>query len=425
MTLIILWLVSSVLRWIILFCVVILALSNLLFRWRNNNNNNKNHEKTSHPNNSFMILRCITFHFLLSFLLFVLLWLFVRYYVNEENDNDDDTKPAIWSKSERRKRLESTLFFHIFPMIVLWRPLKELCVGMILHWIPSSRWNGGPLGIGYGKFMEVGSAIMLSYCFDVNYELSHFTSFTRSATSQFLHGSSTVSMDSIILSWLSMMITITVTGVVVNIVLWLWSRYCYCNEQKEIVATSDPCNNSNTTKHGSHTLTMDHSQDSTTNHQTLRCLIPSEKVDLTILDHVKLLIWAFLNASCEEYTSRNYWRNIGHNIILLLFPSIKSLSSDSSSTMFSLLLQSSNIFQSIIFGGWHYYGIPNGMVGVLLTFMYGMIMGSISDYYSSRHPNTYSSHYYNYHCSHLLYPIVLHTIADYYIFAYVVRRSEK
>jgi hypothetical protein len=66
----------------------------------------------------------------------------------------------------------------------------------------------------------------------------------------------------------------------------------------------------------------------------------------------------------------------------------------------------SNIFQAGVFGIWHYYGIPSGAVGVGLTFVYGLLMGGLSDYNDG-----------------LGLAIVAHSVADYYIFAAIARRQ--
>ena len=109
---------------------------------------------------------------------------------------------------------------------------------------------------------------------------------------------------------------------------------------------------------------------------------------LTVREHARLLTLAALNAFCEEMSSRVLWRS-----------------------MFCLALGNkcrhdvTNIAQAICFGIWHYNGIPSGITGVVLTFVYGWIMGWLADY------------------SNLWLPLVAHTVADYYIFAILVRRS--
>ncbi len=63
----------------------------------------------------------------------------------------------------------------------------------------------------------------------------------------------------------------------------------------------------------------------------------------------------------------------------------------------------SMLMQSAAFGALHYYGIPNGWVGVGLTFVYGAVMSTISMCEGS-----------------LCLAIVLHSLADFVIFYHVV-----
>jgi membrane protease YdiL (CAAX protease family) len=67
----------------------------------------------------------------------------------------------------------------------------------------------------------------------------------------------------------------------------------------------------------------------------------------------------------------------------------------------------SNIWQAAIFGIWHYHGIPSGLPGVALTFVYGLVMGLLMDYGGG-----------------LLLPILAHSIADYFIFVVIARQQQ-
>ena len=68
--------------------------------------------------------------------------------------------------------------------------------------------------------------------------------------------------------------------------------------------------------------------------------------------------------------------------------------------------QHANLSQALVFGLWHYHGIPSGWTGVGLTFVYGYIMGLLYQYGDG-----------------LFLPIVAHTIADYYIFTIIARNQ--
>eukprot|EP00928_Gymnodinium_smaydae_P058115 TRINITY_DN41336_c0_g1_i1.p1 TRINITY_DN41336_c0_g1~~TRINITY_DN41336_c0_g1_i1.p1 ORF type:complete len:291 (+),score=13.64 TRINITY_DN41336_c0_g1_i1:49-921(+) len=65
-----------------------------------------------------------------------------------------------------------------------------------------------------------------------------------------------------------------------------------------------------------------------------------------------------------------------------------------------------NFWQALSFGLWHYHGVPSGMTGVLLTFVYGGIMGMLHAYGGG-----------------MILPVVAHSLADYYIFAFLVRQQ--
>eukprot|EP00978_Attheya_sp_CCMP212_P041756 scaffold243667_cov44-Attheya_sp.AAC.2 len=105
-------------------------------------------------------------------------------------------------------------------------------------------------------------------------------------------------------------------------------------------------------------------------------------------EHGKLMLLAILNATCEEISSRGFWKT-----------EFFRCSSQS--------LWYANLGQAVTFGWWHYYGIPSGWTGVGLTFVYGGILGMLQDY-----------------CHGALFiPIVAHTVADYFIFAVIARQK--
>jgi Type II CAAX prenyl endopeptidase Rce1-like len=75
----------------------------------------------------------------------------------------------------------------------------------------------------------------------------------------------------------------------------------------------------------------------------------------------------------------------------------------------------SNIVQGMIFGLWHYFGIPSGWTGVVLTTVYGWTMGFLSDWNVPNNAPTTTG---------LVLPIVTHSMADYYIFTVIARENK-
>jgi membrane protease YdiL (CAAX protease family) len=114
---------------------------------------------------------------------------------------------------------------------------------------------------------------------------------------------------------------------------------------------------------------------------------PSIGRALSWKEHLKILLLALVNSACEEVTSRFFWM-----------------------AEFNKYLPASNIgnvCQSVVFGAWHYHGIPSGWTGVAMTFVYGLIMGFFFQYGDG-----------------LLLPVMAHALADYYIFASIVRQQD-
>jgi hypothetical protein len=110
---------------------------------------------------------------------------------------------------------------------------------------------------------------------------------------------------------------------------------------------------------------------------------------LSVKEHAQILGLAFVNGTCEEITSRWFWRR-------------------EFSTYLGQSIHHSNLAQAAVFGIWHYHGIPSGWMGVGLTFVYGYIMGLLQDHGEGG----------------LLLPVIAHTIADYYIFAIIARQKQ-
>jgi membrane protease YdiL (CAAX protease family) len=157
----------------------------------------------------------------------------------------------------------------------------------------------------------------------------------------------------------SVLLLVLLISAVVNLVLWLWSRSF---------------------------LTRG-------NHDGVNQMVKSSVGrSLSPKEHVVIAALAVVNAVCEEIMSRGLWR--------LEFA--RSVGVD-----LPLSLNQSNVLQAIVFGIWHYHGIPSGLPGVALTFVYGLMMGLLMDYGKG-----------------LLLPILAHSIADYFIFAIIARQKQ-
>mmetsp|Transcript_5427 Transcript_5427/g.7100 ORF Transcript_5427/g.7100 Transcript_5427/m.7100 type:complete len:274 (+) Transcript_5427:51-872(+) len=108
---------------------------------------------------------------------------------------------------------------------------------------------------------------------------------------------------------------------------------------------------------------------------------------LSLEEHFQILFLAMVNGTCEEITSRWFWMA---EFGIYLTPT------------------AANLAQAAVFGIWHYHGIPSGLTGVALTFVYGFIMGLLFQYGQG-----------------LFLPIIAHGIADYFIFAVIARQERK
>lgn len=104
-----------------------------------------------------------------------------------------------------------------------------------------------------------------------------------------------------------------------------------------------------------------------------------------LVEHLHLGSLAFGNAICEEVVSRGFF----------YYEFVQSA---------KMTRDVANVAQAAAFGIWHYNGIPSGLTGVGLTFVYGLIMGLLREYGNG-----------------LLLPILAHSIADYFIFFVLVR----
>lgn len=138
-----------------------------------------------------------------------------------------------------------------------------------------------------------------------------------------------------------------------------------------------------------------HLQHSRGNHDGVNRMVASTMGrSLTAGEKLRLLAWAFINAASEEVTARGLQRGEFHALLL----------SDSRNNQGIAHL--SNSGQALVFGMAHYYGIPSGWTGVGLTIVYGLLMGLIADAGQG-----------------LSYPILAHTVADYFIVATIARRK--
>lgn len=103
---------------------------------------------------------------------------------------------------------------------------------------------------------------------------------------------------------------------------------------------------------------------------------------------IQLMLFAVGNAVCEEAEFRG-----------LFFNELESTGLYSVAT--------SNVIQSFSFGMAHWYGVPSGATGVLLTFVYGLVMGLLRIFGSGG----------------MFLPILCHAIADLFIFVVVARKK--
>jgi len=130
-------------------------------------------------------------------------------------------------------------------------------------------------------------------------------------------------------------------------------------------------------------------------HKGVERMVSSSKHrnDLTLREQLLYGFLAFVNATCEEITFRWFFRSE----FAVYIPDRDNK---------NLFCFDANVVQAVVFGVLHYYGIPSGMAGVCLTFVYGWIMGILMEQVGD---------------GGLFLPIVAHTIADYYIFTSVAR----
>jgi len=217
---------------------------------------------------------------------------------------------------------------------------------------------GGPLGHGCGKALEVLAAALLWKMARGRLPES------IGATFAFVPAFAAVAPAQ---DW-TLILGILLLALAVNGVLAAWSHWVNNN-------------NSNNDRRGVH------------QHEGVQRMVsPTLGRSLSVREHARLLALAVANALCEECTARGFWRH------------------EMECTAKLMLSWQSNAAQAIVFGAWHYYGIPSGWTGVALTTVYGGIMGYLADLQPS---------------TGLWLPILAHSIADYYIFAVIARQKKR
>lgn len=125
---------------------------------------------------------------------------------------------------------------------------------------------------------------------------------------------------------------------------------------------------------------------STGGHEGISNLAKGTNQSLSFKENLTIALLALGNALCEESEFRGFFM------------------SELESAGFNVSV--SNIMQSVSFGIAHWHGVPSGATGVLLTFIYGLIMGLM-----------------RYYGNGMLIPVICHAIADYFIFAVIARKQ--
>ena len=155
------------------------------------------------------------------------------------------------------------------------------------------------------------------------------------------------------------------------------------------------------------------------NHNGVNDMVEStQNRDLSLKEKTCIFALALINATVEEITSRYFYMREFRNCFKIEFEQEFS----SRDAQFY-----GNLMQALVFGIWHYNGIPSGMTGVILTFVYGIIMGYLYLYNGSSGSSSDDNNDDNNIDvpGALFLPIVAHTIADYYIFAIIARRKQQ
>ena len=249
---------------------------------------------------------------------------------------------------------------HDSYLAIFWSPLRilvsELVCILPTGVVPSFIRHGGPLGRGCSKLVEVVCGLLLLRL----QQQQQSSAYDDDDANFLLLGP---------LPTIRVLLLVLFLSLLTMVVLWTWSRIL-CKTR------------------GNHPGVNDMVQS-------------SQGRTLAVTEHLMLVFMATVNAACEEVTARGLWRMEFHRCILVATDDHDATNSKNRRLLYS------NLYQAIVFGIWHYHGIPNGLVGVALTFVYGLAMGFLADY----------------HQHGLLLPILTHAIADYFIFATIARSS--
>ncbi|KAL3924338.1 MAG: hypothetical protein SGILL_001105 [Bacillariaceae sp.] len=187
------------------------------------------------------------------------------------------------------------------------------------------------------------------------------------------------------LPWIALLAVISLT---VNLVLYLWSSACKYASTNSANSSNNNNNKSNTNSRGRR---HHHLQQHTGVNEMVKSSLNRE---LSWSETAKYAILALTNAACEEITSRWFW-----------YQEFAHFYQHHDNDKYKYI-NIPNLAQSLIFGIWHYYGIPSGWSGVALTFVYGFVMGMLMEHVNE---------------GGLFLPIVAHAIADFYIFTCISR----
>ena len=262
----------------------------------------------------------------------------------------------------------------VFPpystLLAFWKPLTQLlrvlspAASSSSSSSPSSPSSSGPLGKGYAKICSLVAACLL-------WSLAQHFQLVSSRNNHHPLALGPWPPDPTLLA------VVVLLSAQVNCVLSLWVEL--------IVSPSSPSS----------------SQQQQQQHKGVQDMVRRLPARLSGKQKLYLLLLAIVNAVCEEGESRGFWRAEyqQHAFAKGRLDNYNN-SSSSHNTHYS------NMAQAFFFGLWHYNGIPSGLSGILLAFVYGMLMGYLQDLGQG-----------------LGLPIVAHTIADYYIFVHVARRQ--
>ena len=220
-------------------------------------------------------------------------------------------------------------WFPPHTIIGIWQPVAWICAEWhrlsIFKGTPSLVVDGGPLGAGCYKLVEVVTGLVL-------WTLAYGWRGVDGIHGADNEGDDTTTLPPPLrfghLPSYPVLGLLLVFAAGTNGVLWLWSRY----------------------------------EDSRGTHEGVNDMVQSSMGrTLTTTEHLKLAIFALANAFCEEADYRG--------ILMTELCQRGELS-----------LHHANIAQALCFGIGHYSGIPSGWTGVGLTFVYGFLQGMLANH---------------------------------------------